>query len=245
MIHLFLIPGRIEKEYSPVLDALKDIVTGYIAGIMAGYKFSRINQIGRLNGSLAKAQMGNGKSARLFGIIFKIALSVHVCMVADNFNGILIRAYSAVRAQTVEFAAHNALGSRIYKNIYVQRIAGNVVVNAHCEMILGLGNRSVVIYSLDHAGRELFGAQAVTSAQNGYIIPAGVLKRGAYVGIKRLAHRAGLLGAVHGYDGLAACRNGGNEMFKREGAIKTNLNQAQLLAVFIKVIDSFFNGVAA
>ena len=188
LIHLFLGPRRIEEEHAAFFNSLKDIVTGYIAGIMAGYELSRIDKVRGLNGGLAKTQMGNGKAARFLGIVFKISLSIHIGMVADNFYGVLISANSAVRAQAIEFAAHNSFGSGIYKSRYLKGIARNVVINAHSEMILGLRSRGVVIYSLNHAGRELLRAKTVAAAQNGYIIPSGILKSGTDIGIKRLAY---------------------------------------------------------
>ena len=90
-------------------------------------------------------------------------------VVAYNLYGVLVRAYSTVRAETVEFTAGRAFGSGVEFFGEVQGRVGYVFVNTYSEVILGFFRLKVFINGKYHRGGELFRAQAVSSAVNLYL----------------------------------------------------------------------------
>ena len=188
--------------------------------------------------------MTHGDTAGLLGVIAEVALSVHIGVVADDLDGVLVGANSTVGAQTVELAAHGAFGSRDDLLAQLQAGAGHVVVDAHGEVVLHFAGQ-VVIHSLDHGGVELLGAQAVTAAHDLDVRAAGFHQRGAHIGVQRLAQRAGLLGAVQNGDGLAGGGDSGHQVLHAEGTVEVNLDQAQLFTLLVEVVDGLFDGLAA
>ena len=166
-------------------------------------------------------------------------------MVADDLDGVLVRAHGAVRAEAVEHAAHGAFGAGVELFAQRQRGAGHIVHNAHGEVVLGRFEGQVVVHGLDHRGVELLGAQAIAAADHGDIVHAGLAQRGAHVGVQRLAEGTGFLRAVEHGDLLAAGGDRGQEVLHGERTVQMHLNQAQLLALGVEVIDGFFDGFAA
>ena len=81
--------------------------------------------------------MRNGHRAGLFRVIDKIALRVIVRFLADDFDGIFVRADRAVRAEAVEQRAHHIVRTRWkIRGSKLQARVRNVVVDADGEMIL-------------------------------------------------------------------------------------------------------------
>ena len=52
----------------------------------------------------AKAQVRHRYAARFFGVILEIGLDEHVAMIADNLDGIFVRAHRTVAAESPKFA---------------------------------------------------------------------------------------------------------------------------------------------
>lgn len=67
-----------------------------------------------MDGIVTKAQVGNGDAAGFFGVIGKIALGIHVRLVANDFDGTLVGADRAVAPKAPEKAAARTLGRYDY-----------------------------------------------------------------------------------------------------------------------------------
>ena len=103
----------------------------------------------------------------------------------------------------------------------------------------------VVIHSLGHGGGELLGAQAVTAAYYLDVCAAALYQSVYNVLIQRLAQRTGFLGAVQHGDLLYG---GGYSLYKsvgRERTVQADLQQTQLVALGVQVIDGLFDYVCA
>ncbi len=111
-------------------------------------------------------------------------------------------------------------------------------------MVLGLCGRHIVVNSLDHGGRELFGAQAIPAAQN-FEHAALLEQRCDDILIQRLAQGARLFGSVENGNGFDAGRDRVHECLCAEGAIEVNLHHADLLAACVHVVDSLFRSLCA
>ncbi len=94
--------------------------------------------------------MGNGDAARLLTVVEEVRLSVLFGVVAYNLYGVLVRAYSTVRAETVEFTAGRAFGSGVEFFGEVQGRVGYVFVNTDGEVVFGFLVFKVLVNGFNH-----------------------------------------------------------------------------------------------
>ena len=80
--------------------------------------------------------------------------------------------------------------------IIFQAGVGHIVIDAHGEVDLRLGLAHLIEDALDHAGGELFGGQAVASANHFDLLAAALSQGIDHIQVQRLAARARLFGAV-------------------------------------------------
>ena len=78
---------------------------------MTGHEVGLADQVCGLDRVFTKTQMRNGQTTGLLGVIFKVSLSIHVGVVTDDLDGVLVRANGTVRTQTPELAADGAFRS--------------------------------------------------------------------------------------------------------------------------------------
>ena len=166
-------------------------------------------------------------------------------MVADDLDGVLVRADRAVRAEAVELARGGACGSRVELLGEVERGVRHILVDTDGEVVLGLVLFEVLVDGEHHRGVELLGAKAVSAADDGDVLHAVLEERGADVKIEGLAEGAGLLGAVEDSHLLAACGDGLHEGFGDEGAIQADLDETVLLARCVELVDGLFHRLCA
>ncbi len=77
--------------------------------------------------------MRNCKAARLLRVVCEIALCIHVCVVADNLDGVLVRADRAVCAKAPELAGMCPFRSGVRILFDVEGQVRNIIVNADGE----------------------------------------------------------------------------------------------------------------
>ncbi len=111
-------------------------------------------------------------------------------------------------------------------------------------MVLGLIKEQVVEHGLDHGRSELLAAEAVTAAV-ALDVAARFCEGVNNIEVEGLAERAGLLGAVENGDLLAGCGDRCEELVGCERPVKTDLQNAELLALLVEVVDRFFRNVCA
>ena len=97
-------PNTVEKECTSRHNILHHIIFSYIRRIMTCNKISLIDKICWSNRRWAETKMRYGYTAWLFRVIEEIALSIHIRIITDNLDRILICADCSVRAETPEFA---------------------------------------------------------------------------------------------------------------------------------------------
>ena len=244
-VQLLSSPGAVQQERAAVLEAVNHIIVRHVGRVVTGHEVSRIDQIRGLYRYLTETQVGYGQTARLLGVVGEVALSVHIGVVADDLDGVLVSANGTVGAQAVEHARDGAFRRGDDLLAQGQGGAGNVVLDTHGEVVLGRVLIQVVVHSLDHGGVELLGTQTVTTANNLDVGAAGLNQRGAYIQVQRLAQAAGLLGTIQNGQLLAGGGDRSHEVLYGERTVQVNLYQAQLLALLVEVVDGLLDGVAA
>ena len=166
-VQLLVAPLAVEQERAAVLQAWRPCRTCVTyAGLWQAMKSAASIRYGRLDRRLAEAQVGNGQTAGLLGVVSEVRLRVHIGVVADDLDGVLVRADGAVRAQAIELAADRAGRSGVEDLAGRQAGIGHIVHNADGEVVLRRVELEVVKHSLNVGRRELLGAQAVAAADD-------------------------------------------------------------------------------
>ena len=236
------IPLAVEQEHAAVLEVFDHVVLAHIGRVVAGHKVRRADQVRGADRVLAEAQVGLGQAARLLGVVDEIRLTVQIGGVADDLDRVLVRADRAVRAHAPELRAGLALGGGVDLVRQRQRGEGHVVHDADGEVVLrGIGVQ-IVKDRQDLARGGVLGGQAVAAADDLHRNALFLVDR-ADILIERLAHRAGLLGAVEDRDALAGLRHGGEEVLGRERAVQVHVDHADLFALRGQVVDGLLGGL--
>ena len=97
---------------------------------MACHKICAADIIGGLDGRFAETKVRNRYAAGLFGVICEISLNIKIGMVADDFDGVFVRANGSVGAESPEHTALVSGRGGIRSFPYFERKTGNVIVNA-------------------------------------------------------------------------------------------------------------------
>ena len=211
---------------------------------MACNKVRTVDKVGALDGSLAEAQVADGQTAGLLGVVCKVALCEHVGVVADDLDAVLVCTDGTIGTKAEELAADRALGSGVHKVALGEGSIHNIVDDADGEMVLGFVELKVVVNLLDHGGGEFLAAEAVSAAVALDVKPC-LRNRVNDVEVERFAEGAGFLGSVKNSDLLAGCGDSRKELVRCEGTIQANLDKAELLALCVEVVDSFFRNIRA
>ncbi len=167
-------------------------------------------------------------------------------MIADDLDGVLVGADGAVAAETPELALDGAFGRRVRAiGVLGKREVGDVVDDAHRKLAARLVLGELFVNGKRAGRRRVLRAQTVAAADDLQAVDAPFLHKCVDdVQEQRLALGARLLRAVHDGDLLDRGRQCLDELGRHEWAVQANLDQADLLAVCVQVVDDLFDDVA-
>ena len=240
LIQFFAGPLTVEQEGAAGLNVADHVVLAHVRRIVASNEVGLVDEVGRSDGSVTKPQMGDGDAAGLLGVIVKVSLYVHVGVVTDDLNRVLVGANGTVCAQAPELAALDASGGGVRIFADGQGQVGHIVVDADGEALLVL----IAVHSDDLSGGGVLAAQTVAAAEDGNIVELGAVESSHHIQVQGLADGAGLLGAVQNADLLYGIRQTFYQLVTDEGTVQTNLHQTNLFAVGVQVVNRFADGVA-
>ena len=236
-----VVPFAVKKEFAAFFEVGDHIVSRNVRGLRASDEVRRVDKVRRLNGGFAETKVRNGDTARLFGVVEEITLSVHIGVIADNFDRVLVRADRTVGAETVELTTDRAFGSGVILLGEVKRSVSNVVVNTDGEVVLGFCGFEVLINGVNHRGVEFLRAETVSSAVNLNFLLAEFGKSGNDVEIKGFAERTGFFRSVENGDVLNGFGKSLNERFCGERSVKSDFENAYLVTFFVHFRYGFFD----
>ena len=136
LLQAFHIPRAVQQEASAVNQFLNHIVLTNVRRIVAGREVGLADKVCGLDRVFTKTQMRNGQTAGLLGVIFKVCLSIHVGVVTDDLDGVLVRANGTVSTQTPELAADGGCRSRNRILADLQRQVGHIINDTDGEALL-------------------------------------------------------------------------------------------------------------
>ena len=244
LIQLLGVPRAVQQEAAALLQILDHVVGLQVSGVGAGHEVRLGDVVGGLDGGVAKAQVGDGQAAGLLGVVIEVALGIHIGVVADDLDGVLVGAHGAVGAQAPELTRGGASGSGIGVLGGIQGQMGHVVHNADGEALLGLVLLHVAVHGDDVAGLGVLGTQAVAAGVHGAGGKLSAVDSGQHIQVQGLADGAGLLGAVQDGNLLHGLGQHVQQVLGHEGTVQMDLDQAHLLTGGIEVIDDFLDGLA-
>ena len=99
--------------------------------------------------------MGNGNTAGLLGVIIKICLSIHIGVVTDDLDGVLVSTYGTVCTKTPELTVDGSFGSGNCDFLACRQGQIGYIINDTDGEYLLLG---VVVYSNDLCRSGILGA---------------------------------------------------------------------------------------
>ena len=103
--------------------------------------------------------MRHGHTTGFLGVIIKICLSIHISVITDDLDGVLVSSNSTVSTQSPELAVDGSFRSCDQLLAQRQRQIGNVIFDTDREYFLFC----VVVYSNDLSRCCIFGTKSVTS----------------------------------------------------------------------------------
>ena len=78
---------------------------------MTGNKVCLVDQVGGFDRVMTETQVGHGNTAGLLGVIIEVSLCVHIGVIADDLDGVLVCTYGTVCAQTPELTVGGSFRS--------------------------------------------------------------------------------------------------------------------------------------
>ena len=239
MLNTFHIPRAVQQECSAVNQFLNHIVLAHIGRVMTSNKVCFVDQISRFDRLFTETQVRHGHTAGLLGIIVKVSLSVHVCVITDDLDGVLVSSYRTVCAQTPEFAVDGAFRSGYQRLAQFQRQIGHIIHDTDGEFRL-LG---VIVNSNDLSRCGIFGTQTITAGEYRSTFELGALQCRYNIQIQRLAHGARLFRSVKYRDLFYGLRDRCYQCLRGERSVKTNFYDADFFTGCHQVVDGLFDGI--
>ena len=238
-------PLAVDHEHAARLDILDHLeALGDVGRVVAGHEVGLVDVVRALDLVIAEAQVADGHAAGLLGVVLEVCLNIFIGVIADDLDGVLVRADGAVAAETPELAGDGALGGSVGRVRLRQGEVGHVIDDADGELTLRRVALELFI-DREHGGRRgVLGAETVAAAGDDDVVAAGIGQRGDDVEVQGLALSTGLFRAVEHSDLLAGRRDGRDELVGAERTVQADLHEADLLAVRVEVVDDFLGHVA-
>ena len=92
----FHIPWAVQQECTAVNQFLYHVVFVDIGRIVACYKVCLFDQVCGFDRALTETQVRHCNTAGFLRVVIKICLSVHICVVTDDLDGVLVCSNSTV-----------------------------------------------------------------------------------------------------------------------------------------------------
>ena len=235
-------PTAAQQEHTTGLQPLQQIVGIDIRSLRAGNKVRLTDEIGCLDLLTAKTQMRDGDTAGFFTVIREVCLSIHLGIVIDNADSLLIGADSTVRAKTPEFALDSALGQHIrHIRRSLNRGMINVIIDSHREITLRLIGRQIIEHADNIRRYGILGGQTIAAADH-HNRTAGQSHR--HILMQRGTDSTRHLDTVQHSHALYSLRQHRQHIFRRERTEQTHLQETDLTALCQQMIHRLISHLA-
>ena len=145
--------------------------------LVAGHEARVADEVARMDRLGAEPQVRDSDRAGFLRVVDEIALRVVVRILADDLDGVLVRADRAIRAEAVEQRPDRLRIFGRKRRIEIQAGARDVVVDPDGEMILRRDLAQLVENRLDLRRREVLRGETVAAADDARELLEGRLCR--------------------------------------------------------------------
>src|SRR5699024_7147536 len=173
----------VQKECTAVNKLLHHVVLVNIGRIVACHKVCLMDQVCRFDRQLTETEVRHCNTAGLLGVIVKVSLCVHICVVTDDLDGVLVRSDCTVSAESPEFTVDRSFRCCDKRLVSFQRQMCHIVLDTECEFLLLI----IVIYSNDLSRSRILGTKSVASCIDRHCVEFGAFERCDNIQIQRLA----------------------------------------------------------
>jgi hypothetical protein len=111
LLKLLLVPLAVQKECAAVNQLLHHVELRDVCRVVAGNEVCLVDKVGGLNRLLSEAEVRHGNTAGLLGVIVEVSLCIHIGVITDDLDGVLVRADGTVCAKTPELAVDGSFRS--------------------------------------------------------------------------------------------------------------------------------------
>ena len=235
------LPGSVEDEGTALLELVDHVELAGVGGVVAGNVISLLNEVFGLNGVLADTDVGDGETARLVGIVDGVGLSVEVGVLDNHLHSIVRGTDSTIGTVTPEDALFDVVGESGKRGTVVERSVAQIIIHTNDEAVSGLGSIQVIEASLDHGRSEVLTAETDLTADDG----GGALQLihgGDDIQVERFTRSTIFTATIQDADLLAGLGKSGIQVLLREGSEEMDLDDTDLLALLVQVVDGFLDG---
>ena len=158
-------PIWIQQKNAIIFNTFEHIITSDKRLIMISNKISVFNQIFRLNGRGTKTKMWTGNSTGFFWIVLEVALCIHIGIVTNNLNRVLICTNRTIRTKSPEFCWESAFRKGVELFFYFEWFIWYVVVDSN-RKAMESSAINVIVNRFNHWRCKFFGRKTITATNN-------------------------------------------------------------------------------
>ncbi len=129
---------------------------------MACNKVCFVDQVCRFDRFLTETKVRHCNTAGLLGVIIEVSLSVHICVVTDDLDGVLVSTYSTVCSKSPELTVDGSFRSCNKRSACLKRKVCNIIYDTDGEFLFVC----ILIYSNDLCRCSILGTKSVTSCED-------------------------------------------------------------------------------
>ena len=242
--------GRGEEEHGARLCGLEHVVLLEVRKAVASREVRRVDEVRAADHVAAETEVGDRHAAGLLGVVLEVALREVLGVVADDLDGVLVRADRTIRAETPEHALLAVARGHHEGHVAENALAADVVDDAAAEVVLRLVGEHVVVDRLADLRGEVLGAETVAAREHLGILEGDdpllqtLTDRRRDVEVERIVG-AGLLRAVENGDALDRGGDRLDEVLHGERTVEMHLEETDLLAFLDEGVDRLVERVAA
>ena len=121
-----------------------------------------MDQVGGFDLLMTETKVRHGNTAGFLGVIIEVSLSVHIGVIADDLDGVLVSTYGTVCTQTPELTVGGSFRSGNKRSAYRQGQVGNIIYDTGGKSLDG----AVLIDSNDLRRSGIFGTKTITAGED-------------------------------------------------------------------------------
>ncbi len=135
LLKTFHIPSTVQKECTTVNQFLYHVIFSYIGWIVTCYEVCFVDQVCGFDRFFTETKVRHCNTAGLLGVIIEVSLSVHIGIITNDLDGVLVSTYGTISSQTPELAVCCSLWCCNKWCACLKRKVCNIIYDTDCEFL--------------------------------------------------------------------------------------------------------------